>query len=105
MRDAVAGIWWIFVAIIPLGGAVFALDGVLLGAGDVAFLRTATLLAALIGFLPVVWAALAFDWGLPGVWAGLAVFMVLRLAATAWRTWSGRWAVEGAHVPSAGQAG
>ena len=31
--------WWFFVAIMPVAGIVFALDGVLLGAGDVVFLR------------------------------------------------------------------
>ena len=38
--------WWFFVAMQPVAGVVFALDGVLLGAGDAAFLRTSTLLAA-----------------------------------------------------------
>ena len=33
-RSAVA--WWFFVAIMPVAGVVFALDGVLLGAGDAA---------------------------------------------------------------------
>ena len=35
--------WWFFVAMQPLAGVVFALDGVLLGAGDAAYLRTSTL--------------------------------------------------------------
>ena len=38
--------WWFFVALQPVAGVVFAIDGVLLGAGDAAFLRTSTLLAA-----------------------------------------------------------
>ena len=33
--------WWFFVALQPVAGVVFALDGVLLGAGDAAFLRNA----------------------------------------------------------------
>ena len=48
--------WWFFVALQPIAGVVFALDGVLLGAGDAAFLRTSTLLAAVVGFLPLIWA-------------------------------------------------
>jgi len=67
--------WWFFVALIPVAGVVFALDGVLLGAGDAAFLRTATLAAALLGFLPAIWLSLAFDWGIAGIWSGLAAFM------------------------------
>ncbi len=88
--------WWFFVALQPVAGVVFALDGVLLGAGDAAFLRTTTLAAAVLGFLPLVWASLAFGWGLAGIWTGLAAFMLLRLAAVTLRTRSGRWAVPGA---------
>jgi putative MATE family efflux protein len=88
--------WWFFVALLPIAGVVFALDGVLLGAGDAAFLRTSTLLAAVLGFLPLTWAALAFGWGLAGIWTGLAALMLIRLAAVVARTRSGRWAVLGA---------
>ncbi|WP_283255214.1 MATE family efflux transporter [Gordonia sp. PP30] len=89
---AVVTPWWFLVAMLPVAGIVFALDGVLLGAGDVAFLRTATLLGALLGFLPLIWLSLAFDWGLAGIWAGLCVFMLARLGAVAWRVRSGSWA-------------
>jgi putative MATE family efflux protein len=88
--------WWFFVALQPICGVVFALDGVLLGAGDAAFMRNSTLLAGLAGFLPVIWAAWVFGWGLVGIWSGLAVFMVVRLVAVVSRTRSGRWAILGA---------
>ncbi|MGW4364977.1 MATE family efflux transporter [Nocardia takedensis] len=92
--------WWFFVAIIPVAGVVFALDGVLLGAGDAAFLRTATLTCALVGFLPAIWLSLLLDWGIAGIWSGLVAFMLLRMAAVVWRTMSGRWARVGADVPA-----
>lgn len=88
--------WWFFVAMQPVAGVVFALDGVLLGAGDAAFLRTATISAAVVGFLPLVWASFAFDWGLDGIWTGLSAFMLVRLATVLARLRSGRWAVLGA---------
>jgi putative MATE family efflux protein len=88
--------WWFFVALQPVAGLVFALDGVLLGAGDAGFLRTATLLAAAAGFLPLIWLSLVFGWGLPGIWTGLAGFMLIRLVAVLTRTRSGAWAVPGA---------
>ena len=91
-------IWWFFVVIIPVAGVVFALDGVLLGAGDAAFLRTATLACAMLGFLPMIWLSLRYDWGLAGIWTGLTVFVVLRMFAVGWRTMSGRWAVGGADI-------
>ncbi|WP_342801397.1 MATE family efflux transporter [Nocardia sp. No.11] len=93
-------IWWFFVAMIPVAGAVFALDGVLLGAGDAAFLRTATLIAALIGFLPLIWLSLVFDWGVAGIWSGLVAFMLLRLLAVVARARTGRWARVGADIPT-----
>ncbi len=93
---AVPAAWWFFVALQPVAGVVFALDGVLLGAGDAAFLRNSTLLAAAVGFLPLTWAALAFGWGLVGIWSGLAAFMLIRLVAVVSRTRGARWAVLGA---------
>ena len=91
--------WWFFVALQPIAGVVFAVDGVLLGAGDAAFLRTSTLLAAVVGFLPLIWASLGFGWGLAGIWTGLALFMLIRLVAVLTRLRSGHWAVTGATRP------
>jgi putative MATE family efflux protein len=88
--------WWFLVAQLPCAGVVFALDGVLLGAGDAAFIRTATVVSALAGFLPLVWFSLVCDWGLAGIWSGLSAFIVLRLIFVGWRAVSGRWTVTGA---------
>jgi putative MATE family efflux protein len=88
--------WWFLVAQLPVAGIVFALDGVLLGAGDAAFMRTATVVSALVGFLPLIWLSLVFGWGLAGIWSGLSMFMVLRLIFVGARALSGRWAVVGA---------
>ncbi|WP_167103536.1 MATE family efflux transporter [Mycobacterium sp. DL592] len=93
--DAIGVPWWFMVAQLPIAGIVFALDGVLLGAGDAAFMRSATLISALVGFLPLIWLSLVFGWGLVGIWAGLSAFMVLRLVFVGWRAFSGRWLVTG----------
>jgi putative MATE family efflux protein len=87
--------WWFLVAQLPFAGIVFALDGVLLGAGDAAFMRTATVVSALVGFLPLTWLSLMFGWGLAGIWSGLSMFIALRLIFVGWRAASGRWAVTG----------
>lgn len=76
---------------VPAGGVVFALDGVLLGAADAAFLRTATVVAVVCGFIPVVWLAWLLGWGLVGVWCGLVAFIGLRLIAVVWRFRGERW--------------
>jgi putative MATE family efflux protein len=93
--DAIAVPWWFMVAQLPVAGIVFALDGVLLGAGDAKFMRNATLISALVGFLPLIWLSLGYGWGLLGIWAGLSTFMVLRLVFVGWRAVSGRWLVPG----------
>ncbi|MGK2881560.1 MAG: MATE family efflux transporter [Mycobacterium sp.] len=93
--DAIDVPWWFLVAQLPVAGIVFALDGVLLGAGDAPFMRNATLASALIGFLPPIWLSLVYGWGLVGIWSGLTLFMVLRLAFVGGRACSGRWLVTG----------
>lgn len=91
--EAIAGPWWLMIVMIVMGGVVFALDGVLLGASDAVFLRNATILAVLLGFLPGVWISFAVDGGLTGVWCGLVAFIGLRMAAVWWRFRSMKWAV------------
>ena len=51
-------IWWLFAALMPLNGAVFALDGILIGAGDTRFLMWGMLAASAV-YIPV--ALLALD--------------------------------------------
>ncbi len=96
VRDQAMLAWPWFVAMLPLAGVVFALDGVLIGAGDVRYLRNLTIVAALGGFLPAIWLAYGLGLGLGGIWAGLTLFVVLRLVALLLRLRSGGWAVVGA---------
>jgi Na+-driven multidrug efflux pump len=91
-------LWPWFVAMLPAAGVVFALDGVLIGAGDVAFLRTITVIAAVGAFAPLNLAALHWHWGLGGVWAGLTAFIAVRLVGMLLRTRGDRWAVIGAQT-------
>ncbi|MGY1683745.1 MATE family efflux transporter [Geodermatophilus sp. SYSU D01176] len=83
--------WWFLAAMQPLAGVVFALDGVLMGAGDVGYLRTVTIGAALAGFVPLSLLAVPLGWGLAGVWTGLTLFIVLRLVAVLVRVAGDRW--------------
>ncbi len=88
-------LWPWFVVMLPAAGVVFGLDGVLIGAGDVAFMRTITIIAALGGFVPVTLAAAHWGWGIGGVWAGLTAFIVVRLVGMVWRARGDRWVVLG----------
>ena len=89
-------LWPWFVAMLPAAGVVFALDGVLIGAGDVAFLRTITVVAGVLAFAPINVAALHWHWGLGGVWAGLTAFILVRLVGMVLRVRGSRWVVLGA---------
>ena len=95
VREQAHLLWPWFVGMQPAAGVVFALDGVLIGAGDVAFLRTITVIAAVGAFAPLNLAALHWGWGISGVWAGLTAFIVVRLIGMVLRTRGGRWLVVG----------
>jgi putative MATE family efflux protein len=91
-------IWWLFAALMPLNGAVFALDGILIGAGDTRFLMWGMLAAAAV-YIPVALLALANDWGILGVWLGLAGLIAMRLATCGGRFATDRWARVGLALP------
>ena len=91
VREQAALVWWFLAGFQPLAGVVFALDGVLMGAGDVAYLRTVTIGAAVVGFLPLSLLAGPLDLGLAGVWTGLTLFIALRLVAVLVRVAGDRW--------------
>jgi putative MATE family efflux protein len=93
--DRAHEIWWLFAAMMPLNGAVFAFDGILVGAGDTRFLMWSTLAAAAV-YVPVALLALDRGWGIRGVWWGLAGLIAVRLATCALRFTSERWALTGA---------
>jgi len=78
----------------PLNGAVFALDGILIGAGDTRFLMWGMLAAAAL-YIPVALLALANDWGILGVWFGLVGLIAVRLATRGARFAGNRWARVG----------
>ena len=91
-----AHLLWPFLAgMQPAAGVLFALDGVLLGAGDVGFMRTLTLASALGVFVPLTLAALHWHWGITGVWAGLTGFILARLIGMSIRSAGRRWMVVG----------
>jgi putative MATE family efflux protein len=91
VRDQAEVVWWFLAGMQPLAGVVFALDGVLMGAGDVGYLRTVTIASAVAGFLPLSLLAGPLGWGLAGVWTGLCLFIGLRLVGVLTRVAGDRW--------------
>jgi putative MATE family efflux protein len=89
--------WPLLAVMMPFNGAVFALDGILIGAGDTRYLAVSMLLSAAAS-IPLAVAALDAGWGIGGVWAALCTFIAVRLITCGARFASGRWAVTGATV-------
>ena len=92
--DEAALLWPLFALMQPLNGAVFALDGILIGAGDGPFLA-ASMVVAFLACAAVLLGALAWDWGIRGVWAALVVLILVRLTLMTARFRRGRWLVTG----------
>jgi Na+-driven multidrug efflux pump len=87
--------WPLFCLLWPPAAVVFALDGILIGAGDTRYLALAMVVSAAV-YVPLAVAALAFDWGIVGVWCALLALMGMRLATLAVRFSGRRWALAGA---------
>ncbi len=89
-----AKLWPFFALMQPLGGAVFALEGILIGAGDTAYLMWSMLAASAV-FITIAGLSLELHWGIVGVWAGLDVLIAARLTLLGMRFTGRRWAVTG----------
>ncbi|MBD0330959.1 MAG: MATE family efflux transporter, partial [Thermoleophilia bacterium] len=87
-------LWPIFVLMQPLNGIVFALDGILIGAGDVRYLMW-SMLASGLASIAAALTALALDLGVAGVWGALLVLILVRLATLGPRFRRRRWLVTG----------
>jgi MATE family, multidrug efflux pump len=92
--DRARVLWPIFALMQPLNGAVFALDGILIGAADGRYLMW-SMLAAGAASVAVAIGALVFDWGIAGVWAALLVLILVRLVLMGYRFLGRRWLVTG----------
>jgi putative MATE family efflux protein len=95
VQEQARRLWPLLVVMQPVAGAVFALDGILIGAGDTRYIMWAMVAAAAV-FAVVDVAVVVFGWGLSGVWAGLVAFLVARLATLLPRFRGRRWAILGA---------
>jgi putative MATE family efflux protein len=92
--ERAAAIWLLFALMQPLNGAVFALDGILIGASDGPYLAW-SMVASFAVCAALSLAALAFEWGIVGVWAALVALILVRLALMLRRFRGRRWLVTG----------
>lgn len=83
----------------PVCGVVFALDGVLIGAGDGRYLAWAGVVTLLV-FAPLALTVLATGSGLVALWWAFNAFLAARLVTLLWRWRGDAWLVTGAGLPS-----
>ncbi|WP_022930201.1 MATE family efflux transporter [Patulibacter americanus] len=95
VRERARELWPLLCLMLPFAAAVFAFDGILIGAGDARFLALAMTAAALVG-IPAMVVFREAGWGVAGVWGGIVVTMTARLVGTWWRFHGRRWAQPGA---------
>ncbi len=95
----VATAWWLFALGQVWSGPVYALDGVLMGAEDFAYLRTWTVLAGVVGGVAAQLSVVA-DTGLLGLWVAVQLLMGVRLVSLLLRVRSGRWLPQDAAAPA-----
>jgi putative MATE family efflux protein len=93
--DRTRALWPMLALMQPFGAAVFALDGILLGAGATSYLAWSMLLSSVV-YVGIAVLALALHWGIVGVWAGFNGLMLVRLITCGRRFRSGRWIRLGA---------
>lgn len=89
--DRARAMWPLLCAMWPVAAVVFALDGILIGAGDAGYLALAMVVAAAV-FTPIV----VLAGSIPAVWLALNGLMAVRLATLGARFVGRRWARVGA---------
>jgi len=95
---------WPLLCLLQVAGAVaYALDGILLGAGETTFLAWSMLVSGAV-YVAVAVGAHVLHWGLTGVWSGFIVLMVVRDLTCGARFRGGRWVVLGSGSPEAATA-
>lgn len=87
-------LWPLFALMQPLNGAVFALDGILIGASDGPYLAF-SMVAAFAVFVAALSVVSSAGWGVRGVWAALTVLILTRLLLMGARFLRRRWLVTG----------
>ena len=89
--DRVHAVWLIFAAMQPLNALVFALDGILLGAGDTRYLAAAMVPCSLLVFAPLAIVSLLAGWGIVGVWLAIVALIAARFVFNGARFLGDRW--------------
>jgi putative MATE family efflux protein len=92
--DRARALWPLLALMQPFGACAYALDGILLGAGETGFLAVSMVVSGLV-YASIALLAFALHWGVVGVWAGFVVLMLVRVLTCGLRFRGERWVVLG----------
>lgn len=95
----VAAAWWLAAGGHVINGTVFVLDGVFMGAGDFAYLRTWTIVSAATAAVGAQ-IAVATGGGIVALWVALEAMMVVRLVSLVARLRDDTWTRSGELLPA-----
>lgn len=95
VHAALAPTLLVLAGLVPIGGAAFMLDGVLIGAGDMRFLALASALTVVI-YAPLAWTVHANGWGLAQLWLAYTGWIIARAVILGLRVRGEAWARTGA---------
>lgn len=95
VRDQLLTVLVVVALLQPLAGAVFVLDGVLIGAGDGRYLAVAGVLT-LLAYVPLALLVAGTGGGLVALWWAFGGWMLARLVTLLARARGDRWIVTGA---------
>ena len=87
-------LWPVFALMQPLSGAVFALDGILIGASDGPFIA-GSMVVSFLACAAVLAVTVAGDIGVRGAWIALLTLILVRLVTMATRFRRRKWLVTG----------
>jgi putative MATE family efflux protein len=94
VRHQIAAVLLVLALQQPVGGVLFVLDGVFMGAGDGRFLAVSGV-GTLLAFTPILILILVLHGTLVDLWIGLGAYLVFRLAVLLARLRSDSWLVLG----------
>ena len=76
--DLFNAMFWMVILAQPLNSIAFSLDGIFKGLGRAKLLMNTLLIAAFLGFMPLLFLSDHMGWALFGIWSALIFFMAIR---------------------------
>ena len=71
-------IFFIVLIGLPINSVAFIYDGLFKGLGEMKYLRNTLLYATFLGFIPMLFLGIYFNWKLYGIWIAFTIWMLIR---------------------------